>query len=86
MERASFALLPGASRDSVDDAIRVTGMRLCAVLPSGRGVQIVAVSPDRRTKATYIANEPAVFQQVVIEGASVAEVARALGSLGWSGS
>jgi hypothetical protein len=86
VERASFALPPGADRDSVDDAILATGMRLCAVLPSGAGVQVVAVSPDRRTKATYVSLELPVFAQVVIEGAHIEETAARLGALGWAAS
>ena len=81
MDQASFSLTPLADRDAVDDAIAHLGLRLCAVLPDGAGQQVVAVSPDRRTKATFVSSALPLYERVLFEGARVRELAARLETL-----
>ncbi len=79
MERSSFALPAWADRDAVDDAIAAAGLRLAGVLPmASDGVQLVALSPDRRTKATFVRRVPIRFEEAVVEGAEVERVGGAI--------
>ncbi|MBL9021886.1 MAG: hypothetical protein JNL21_06775 [Myxococcales bacterium] len=78
MEQGAFSLTPPVDRDAVDDAIAALELRLCAVLPDGAGLQIVAVSPDRRTKATFVSSTLPLFDRVLLEGARAVELASRL--------
>jgi hypothetical protein len=48
------------------------------VLPDGAALQIVAVSPDRRTKATFVSSKLPLFDRVLFEGARAVELASRL--------